>query len=139
MPRSTLIPQPEGYIWGQLLGVFSSRCSSLLLCSCLAIPCLRGRFHDVPDYKVGLGLLWASDEWGAGVRRLHNTFHSLSAREASYLASLPLPSKPLTCLLRVDGQRALAPAWPNRKPLLSWGPSTAAAALLEKSTAITEV
>lgn len=40
-----------------------------------------------------------SDGWRARVRRLRNTFHSLSAREAgeaSSLASLPLLSKPLT-------------------------------------------
>lgn len=55
----------------------------------------------VPDYKVGLGLLWVSGGWGAWVRRLQNTFHSLSAREAgeaSHLASLPLLSKPLAAV-----------------------------------------
>lgn len=52
---------------------------------------------DVPDYKVGPGLLWVSDGWGAeseGFKTLSTPF--LKAGEASHLASLPFLSKPLT-------------------------------------------
>lgn len=54
-------------------------------CSALALQfrVLGADSMDVPDYKVGPGLLWASDGWGARIRSLQNTFHSLSAGKAS--------------------------------------------------------